>query len=355
MPRTHKLLKRLQHMGRRRPPYLDGNGNRQVHQRIPPRIVPLGDDPPDNPPRHDSPVILDVQAHTPHDLVDTAINSFTNHKALSAAQISAKRFMVRYLLRSMTSRPPRIHRRRNLYIFAKWADTFFFQGTLTGATPNNSIIPLEYIFSARPQQEADGHFFVLEGIRLRRRTIRVNETRLRQQEPWAFQKGATFAALLRVLARMYLTLYGCVCDEHGCFRKIPSTYGITGQGYCWQVLMSFIILEIRSWDYRLRDFANHRAGAHGIDAEAGDREQQHWGVLTQTEEWRDLVDGLHYPAVGAYGLEFQPELRAVKRRGKKLMKEAENLRREAAPFLPPLEAAMRGRRVRRRPQRYGFN
>lgn len=348
MPSTRKLLKRLRNIrGCQRTPYAD-NGAPQVHLPIPARHVPQGTDPaePDRRPA----IHLSAQAHPPHPLVDAAINSFTHHDALSPEQLRAKRLMTRHLLRSMTER--QTHGVSNLRLFATWADTYFFQGALTrkpAAVSGPS--PLQEFGAATAEEEARGHGFVLDEAGSRHCHIRVSQRRLREQRAWQFGKGAAFAGLLRVLARVYLRLFGCICAEHGCFARLPSTYGITGQGYCWHVFMGKITLEIRSWDHRLRGFADYRSGADGFDEVAAWREEEHWAVLMEDNEWRELVSDRIYEACGEYGLRIgvEIEIRVVQRKGEGLRREAQALVDETSGF------AERGRRMTRAPSKYGFS
>lgn len=357
MPDARKLVRRLSHTRKRG---ITPNNTPIHHQPLPERLVPPGTDPPE----HHPAIPLEGKSYKPHTLVDLAINSFTNRNALSPRQARAKCNMARALLKSMQA-PYRPHSMANLGRFARWADDYFFLGTMSNSETGGKPTPwhlcrgerrLHHIYTPGTEAETRGHVLFVEITGNRRADIRVSETRRVHQEEWQLRKGEMLAGLLRSLAQAYIQLFGCLCNEEydapekRCFMKIPSTQGITGQGYCWQILIAKIILEVRSWDHRLVDFANHRADGNGFHASAWRREERHWEVLRGDEEGRRILqDERMFGGEGEYRLAFGAETKVVGRERKvRLRREARVLADESVGF------RQSGERQRFLPDRYGF-
>lgn len=284
MPNARKLIRRLNHTKARG--FTPGNNPTPIHhQPLPDRLAPPGVDPP----AYHRAIPLQGKSYKPHTLVDLAINSFTDHATLSPRQICARRNMTRARLRTMNA-PYRPHSMANLGRFARWADEYIFLGTMSYAPDGTEPVAwdrctdgryLAKICASGREEKARGHAFFVHVVGDRRADIIVSRTRRLRREEWRFRKGAVLARLLRSLAQAYIQLFGCLCNEEDdapeqrCFMEIPSTQGVTGQGYSWQILMAKMILEVRSWDYRLAGFADHRADGNGFHSSAWRREERH--------------------------------------------------------------------------------
>lgn len=357
MPDARMLIRRLRHTRRRGfTPW-----NTPIHHEpFPERVVPPGTDPP----KYQRVIPLKGKSYKPHTLVDLAVNSFSNRAALSPRQIRARRNMTRALLKSMKA-PYRPHSMANLGRFARWADEYFFLGTMSYSPNGTKPVAwhrctdgrfLAKICTSSMEEKTRGHTFFVEVIGDGRADIIVSKTRRLRQQEWQFRKGAILAGLLRSLVQAYIQLFGCLCDDEGdmpeqrCFVKVPSTQGVTGQGYSWQVLMAKVILEVRSWDYRIANFANHRADGNGFHTSAWRREDRHWEALVADEEGRRILQEERvFGKEGEYRLQFGVETKVVRRQKKaRLRREAQLMMDETVGF------RMRGERQRFAPDRYGF-
>ncbi|SPN98748.1 uncharacterized protein DNG_01791 [Cephalotrichum gorgonifer] len=326
---------RLRYVRNLAPDPTDENGEPQVHLPLPDRDVPPGSDP-----VREFPVLhLHSQAYAVHSLVDLSIRSFTDHNSLSPEQLLAKRLMIRAMLRSVDELPHKSHTIYNLIKFARCVDTYFFLGTLTtgrlAGLEGAGRRPVVQLGQADEAHQAQGKRFYIERWDPRRCMIMISTRMLKSQPGFLFEKFGGFAGLIRAMAKAYLDTFGCVCSGDGtgrCFRKIPSTVGITGKGYCWQVLMAKIVEQIRGWDHRLRRFSDHRVDEYCVDIVAQEREDEHWEALTEMEDWMRLVDDRREGTEGEHGFTRRPP-RVVQRRAETgLRREADELAREARAF-----------------------
>ena len=300
------------------------NGHDAAHEQIPPEMKTTR--------RGEARRALVPMSHPLPKLVQLACNSFRRPGERRNRQDRARKSMHALMIRWLTGSKrgnPREFSDWNLEKFAKYADTYFFMGTIFGRHWRRRYTALgnwetrmwiigigdgKRSILSHTFKNSRGHVYMCVNVR----AFRNQPLDMRPLFP-------LITTILHELCHVYLMSYGCYCTDE-CTKEIPRWHGFSHHGMCWVTLFGMVVREIREWDPRLAEFG-HGVNTYYVSAGDVQKETEEREVMFDNEDQRpnyldvEMMDHEEY-TYGTY--EENRRIRVFERRAIPIQPNQEN-------------------------------